>query len=458
MRYSQHGFPGAAPKPQPRPTMKKNYILDTNVLLHDPHAFYKFEDNDVILPIYVIEEIDQFKREPNERGRNARTVSRLLDGLREKNGSLSEGVSLGEEGTLRVHVPLKRPELAIALNPRSGDHAILQTAIDYRDAFPDKPTIFVTMDVNLRIRADALGLTTESYENQAVALDELKSGVIEIEVAPEQLDSFFDGLGFAPPESEPLFANVSVLLRDTSSRKRTALGRYKSDKNRIVPLSVSREGVMGIRPRNKEQGFALDLLMDDSIQLVTLMGKAGTGKTLLALAAGLQRTAHDGAYARLLISRPIMPMGRDLGFLPGSVEEKLNPWMQPLYDNLDYLMVAEGKRRGMRGLDHLFEKGLLQVEPLTYIRGRSLPQQYVIVDEAQNLTPHEVKTVITRCGEGTKIVLTGDPFQIDNPYVDAKTNGLTVAADRLQGEPLVGHILLTRGERSELSNIAANKL
>jgi PhoH-like ATPase len=438
--------------------MKKNYILDTNVLLHDPHAFNRFEDNDVIIPIYVIEEIDQFKRDSNERGRNARTVTRLLDGLRERNGSLSDGVSLGEEGTLKVHVPLKRPELAMALNPRSGVHAILQTAIDYRDASPDKPTIFVTMDVNLRIRADALGLKTETYENQAVDIDELKSGVVELVVTPEQMDTFFDGADLEPPAGEPLVANVSVLLRDTSSRKRTALGRYRVAKNRIVPLVVSREGVMGIRPRNKEQSFALDLLMDDSIQLVTVIGKAGTGKTLLALAAGLKRTAHDGAYSRLLISRPIMPLGRDLGFLPGDVEEKLNPWMQPLYDNLDFLMAAEGKRRNIRSLDQLFEKGLLQIEPLTYIRGRSLPQQYVIVDEAQNLTPHEVKTVITRCGEGTKIVLTGDPFQIDNPYVDSTTNGLTVAADRLQGEPLVGHILLARGERSELSNIAANKL
>jgi PhoH-like ATPase len=216
---------------------------------------------------------------------------------------------------------------------------------------------------------------------------------------------------------------------------------------------------MGIRPRNKEQSFALDLLLDDSVKLVTVMGKAGTGKTLLALAAGLQRTVNDSVYTRLLVSRPIMPLGRDIGFLPGDINEKLHPWMQPLYDNLEFLMVAGGgKRRGMRGFEELFENGQLQIEPLTYIRGRSLPSQYVIVDEAQNLTPHEVKTVITRCGEGTKIVLTGDPFQIDNPYVDSSTNGLSVTADRLQGESMVGHILLTKGERSELSNIAANKL
>jgi PhoH-like ATPase len=438
--------------------MKKNYILDTNVLLHDPHALYKFEDNDVILPIYVIEEIDQFKRDSNERGRNARTVSRVLDSLRELNGSLSQGVPIGDDGMLKVHVPTTRPELSIALNPKSGDHAILQTAIAYRDASPDRPTIFVTMDVNLRIRADALGLATQAYENQAVDLDELKSGVVELEVGAAELDTFFDGGQLAPPANEPLYANVSVLLRDDNSRVRTALGRYDAEKNRIRPLNVPKDGIMGIRPRNKEQSFALDLLMDDAVQLVTIMGKAGTGKTLLALAAGLTRTVQDGTYSRLLISRPIMPMGRDLGFLPGDIEEKLNPWMQPLYDNLDFLMVAGGKRRSMRGLDQLVEKGVLQIEPLTYIRGRSLPQQYVIVDEAQNLTPHEVKTVVTRCGEGTKIVLTGDPYQIDNPYVDSATNGLSVTADRLQGESMVGHILLTRGERSALSNVAANKL
>lgn len=216
---------------------------------------------------------------------------------------------------------------------------------------------------------------------------------------------------------------------------------------------------MGIRPRNREQAFAMDLLLDDNVRLVTLLGMAGTGKTLLALAAGLQRVVEEGAYSRLLVSRPVMPLGRDIGFLPGSVDDKLGPWMQPLYDNLEFLLVGGGgRRRGMRGFEELLDSGQLQVEPLTYIRGRSLPQQFVIVDEAQNLTPHEVKTVITRCGEGTKIILTGDPFQIDNPYVDASSNGLTVAADRLKGDPLVGHMLLTKGERSPLSNLAANKL
>jgi PhoH-like ATPase len=438
--------------------MKKNYVLDTNVLLHDPYAIFKFEDNDLILPIYVLEEIDQFKRENTERGRNARSVSRVLDAQRERGGSLANGVKIGDGGSLRVLVPAHRPVLSIALHPDSGDHAILQTAIELRDATPDRPTIFVTMDVNLRIRADALGLHTEAYENQSVDVDHLDSGVIELSVGHAELDTFFDTGALARANTNGLYANVSILLRDDSPRARTGLGRYHAERGEIRSLKVPREGLAGIRPRNKEQSFALDLLLDDSVRLVTMIGKAGTGKTLLALAAGLRRTVDDGVYSRLLVSRPVMPLGRDIGFLPGDIEEKLNPWMQPIFDNLEFLLVAGGKRRGSRGFDDLLQSGQLQVEALTYIRGRSLPQQYVIVDEAQNLTPHEVKTVITRCGEGTKIVLTGDPFQIDNPYVDSATNGLSVAVDRLRGEPIVGHMLLSKGERSELSNLAANRL
>ncbi|HEY3233123.1 MAG TPA: PhoH family protein [Polyangiaceae bacterium] len=438
--------------------MKKTYVLDTNVLLYDPYAIFKFEDNDLILPIYVLEEIDQFKRETTERGRNARTVSRLLDAERARGGSLSVGVKIGDGGSLRVHVPERRLELSIALNPSSGDHAILQTAIELRDGAPDKPTIFVTMDVNLRIRADALGLATETYENQAVDIQRLKTGMVELTVSAEALESLFDTGSMPAPDAQELYPNLCVLLRDDGPRTRTALARYHSRSTQIRVLSLPKDGVTGIRPRNKEQSFALDLLLDDSVQLVTVVGKAGTGKTLLALAAGLKRTVQDGAYSRLLVSRPVMPLGRDLGFLPGDIEEKLHPWMQPIYDNLEFLLAAGGRRGGPRDFDELFDSGQLQVEPLTYIRGRSLARQYVIVDEAQNLTPHEVKTVITRCGEGTKIVLTGDPFQIDNPYVDSATNGLTVSADRLHGESQSGHILLSKGERSELANLAANKL
>jgi PhoH-like ATPase len=460
--------------------MKKNYVLDTNILLHDPYAIFKFDDNNVIIPIYVIEEVDQFKREGSERGRNARQIVRLLDELRDKGGSLSKGVDIKSGGTLTVKVPVKRPELPSAIDKAAMDNAILQTAFDVRDQDGGRPTVFVTMDTNLRIRADALGMVAENYENQRVEPHRgLDTGILELDVSAEDIDSFFQDGKLAPDpkliapdrgsertrgdrngengSNGILTANVSVLLRDRANPSHTALGRFDGAKKEIIALRTPREGVVGIRPRNKEQSHALDLLLDENIRLVTLVGKAGTGKTLLALAAGLKRTVEDGMYTRMLVSRPVMPLGRDIGFLPGDVDEKLNPWMQPIFDNLEFLF-SSGTRKGPRAYAELLESGQLQVEPLTYIRGRSLPQQYIIVDEAQNLTPHEVKTIITRSGDGTKIVLTGDPGQIDNPYVDSASNGLAVAADRFRGEKVAAHIVLTRGERSELAEIAANLL
>ncbi|MEJ7728871.1 MAG: PhoH family protein [Polyangiaceae bacterium] len=444
--------------------MKKNYVLDANVLLHDPHAIFKFEDNDLIIPIYAIEEIDQFKREGSERGRNARTIARLLDELRQSSslagGSLAQGVAMEHGGSLRIAIPDRRPGALVGLDSGSQDIAILQVAIEARDRDKGRPTVFVTMDTNLRIRADALGVMAETYENQRVDDSDVEHSVIEIEVAGNVVDAFFQNGSVAAPPSTALYPNAAVMLRDEGAPNHTALGRYDAPKGIVTALRVSREGVMGVRPRNKEQTFALDLLLDESIRLVTLVGHAGTGKTLLAIAAGLKRTTEDNAYSRLLVSRPIMPLGRDLGFLPGDVDEKLNPWMQPIFDNLEFLFSNGGtKTRGdSRGFLDLLESGTIQVEPLTYIRGRSLPHQYLIVDEAQNLTPHEVKTIITRCGEGTKIVLTGDPHQIDNPYVDHASNGLSVLADRFKREKIAGHVVLAKGERSELAELAANLL
>ena len=442
--------------------MKKNYVLDTNVLLHDPRAIFKFEDNDVIIPIFCIEEVDQFKREGSERGRNARQIARLLDDLRDQGGSLSKGVKLDSGGMLRVAVPPSRPELPSAIDKGAMDAAILQTAFDVREADGGRPTIFVTMDTNLRIRADALGMVAETYENQRVEAESLDSGVKDIEVDPREIDLFFHEGRLPPPAGQvgdqPLMANVCILLRDRTNPSHTALGRYDATKKEIVALKTPREGVMGVRPRNKEQSFAIDLLLDESIRIVTLVGHAGTGKTLLALAAGLKRTLEDGMFTRMLVSRPVMPLGKDIGFLPGDVDEKLNPWMQPIFDNLEFLFSANGARKGPRAYAELLESGQIQVEPLTYIRGRSLPAQFMIVDEAQNLTPHEVKTIITRSGDGTKIVLTGDPGQIDNPYVDSASNGLTIAADKFRGEKIAGHIVLAKGERSDLAELAANLL
>jgi PhoH-like ATPase len=441
--------------------MRKNYVLDTNILLHDPRAIFKFEDNNVIIPIFCIEEVDQFKREGSERGRNARTIARLLDQLRENGGSLSAGVPLESGGTLRVAVPSKRPELPSAIDKTAMDAAILQTAFDIRETSSGAPTIFVTMDTNLRIRADALGMVSENYENMRVETERLDTGIHEIEVDSGEVDAFFQEgrLAIKPTNEEhrPLAPNVCILLRDRSNPSHTALGRYDAARKEVIALRVPRDGLMGVRPRNKEQSYALDLLLDENIRLVTLIGKAGTGKTLLALAAGLKRTVEDGVYTRMLVSRPVMPLGRDIGFLPGDVDEKLNPWMQPIFDNLEFLF-SSGQRKGPRAYAELLDSGQIQVEPLTYIRGRSLPSQYMIVDEAQNLTPHEVKTIVTRSGDGTKIVLTGDPGQIDNPYVDSASNGLTIAADKFRGEKLAGHIVLSKGERSDLAEIAANLL
>ncbi len=438
--------------------MKKTYIVDTNVLVHDPQALFKFEDNELIVPIYVLEEIDRFKRDTTERGRNAREVARVFDALREEHGSLAQGIPVNGQGRLKVYVPDSRPRLNIALDPSSGDHAIIQTAIEIRDAQPDRPTIFITMDVNLRIRADALGLKTQAYENQSVEPEALETGIRELDIGEAELERFF-AAGQVEVDDEALYPNVCVVLRQRGNSQRSALGRVDASGRLIRKLLGPREGVMGIRPRNKEQSFAMDLLLDNSVRLVTLVGMAGTGKTLMALAAGLSLSVVDGTYSRLLVSRPVIPLGRDLGYLPGDVQEKMGPWMKPIFDNLEYLLIGSGtRRRGVPDIDSLLQGGQIEIEPLAYIRGRSLPQQYVIVDEAQNLTPHEVKTVITRCAEGTKIVLTGDPFQIDNPYVDSSTNGLSVVADRLRSEPLAGHVVLRKGERSELANLAASKL
>jgi PhoH-like ATPase len=289
-----------------------------------------------------------------------------------------------------------------------------------------------------------------------VEAESLDTGVKELEVDGREIDTFFQE-GHLPISRDDVHANICMLLRARDNPSHTALGRYDITRREVIALRTPREGIIGVRPRNKEQSFAIDLLLDESVRIVTLVGKAGTGKTLLAIAAGLKKTIEDGTYTRMLVSRPVMPLGRDIGYLPGDVDEKLNPWMQPIFDNLEFLF-SSGSRRGPRAYAELLESGQIQVEPLTYIRGRSLPQQFIIVDEAQNLTPHEVKTIITRSGDGTKIVLTGDPQQIDNPYVDSASNGLTIAADKFRGEKLAGNIVLAKGERSDLAELAANLL
>lgn len=437
--------------------MKKNYVLDTNVLLHDANAIFAFKENDVIIPIYVIEEIDSFKRELSELGRAARLVSRHLDGLRSK-GSLSDGVPLPGGGRLSVVFTTRKLPGELSVK-HEVDSRILAVALDVRDRDRNVPTRFLTKDINLRIRADALGLDTADYENDRVEPSEFYSGVHEVTVASEAIDRFYADGELVPQESEHA-PNEYVLLRDAANASHTALAKYHAARDRYVPIVRTLQGgVWGLRPRNKEQAFALDLLLDDDIKMVTIVGRAGTGKTLLAIAAGLHKTMEEQVFTRLLVSRPIFPLGRDIGYLPGSVEEKLNPWMQPIFDNVEFLMgLSQKDKKSGRSYTELIDLGVIAIEPLTYIRGRSIPGQYIVVDEAQNLTPHEVKTIITRAGENTKIVLTGDPSQIDNPYVDATNNGLVHVMNKFRNERIAGHIALTKGERSPLAELAATVL
>lgn len=437
----------------------KNYVLDTNVLLHDPQAIFKFSDNTVILPLTVIEEIDRFKKDQSETGRNARQISRMIDDFRAQ-AKLIDGVPLKNGGILKVAI--YRQEFLLKLPPElrndQGDNRILAVAQDLHDNLPQGTVFFVTKDINLRIKADTIGLWAEDYQSDKVPIEDLYTGSGELLVTQAQVDQFYEQ-GSLPIEGE-FFANQGLTLIDETNSSHTAIGRYDATKKEVVSLiKVAKEGVWGIYPRNREQQFAFDLLLNEDIQLVSLVGKAGTGKTLLAIAAGLVKTADENSYNRLLVSRPVYPMGRDLGFLPGDVEDKLAPWMQPIFDNVELLLSSydEGGNR-KRGYRELIDLGLMEIEPLTYIRGRSIPKQYMIVDEAQNLTPHEIKTIITRAGEGTKIVLTGDPYQIDNPYVDSASNGLSFSVERLKGQEITGHTTLSKGERSLLAELAANLL
>ncbi len=438
--------------------MKKVFVLDTNVLLHDPRAIFSFEDNDVIIPIVVIEELDKFKKAIDEIGRNARQVSRILDEYRKK-GKLSQGVQLEGGGSLCVELNHQSPQiLPNELIATKADNRILATALNLKR--DNLPVVLVTKDTNLRIKADALGLRAEDYESDTITLDELYSGEVELVVEPGAIDNFYTKGEFSPADPKP-YPNQFVLLKNSANPSQTALCRYSQQKQAVVPIVQAKHGVWGITARNKQQQFALDLLLNDDIRLVTLVGRAGTGKTLLALAAGLEKTIEARSFQRLVVSRPVFPMGKDIGFLPGDVEEKLRPWMQPIRDNLDFLVGSSGgpgRAKGKKDLQSLFDLGMIEVEPLTYIRGRSMPNQYLIVDEAQNLTPHEIKTIITRAGEGTKVVLTGDPYQIDNPYIDSESNGLTFVVDRFKEEPIAGHITLIKGERSDLAELAATLL
>ncbi|MCH2176132.1 MAG: PhoH family protein [Lentisphaeria bacterium] len=440
--------------------MRKNFILDTNVLLHDPNAIYGFEDNTVIITIDVIEDLDHFKKDMSDLGANARKVSLELDALR-KLGNLGEGVRLKNGGLFRLYLNSYREELEdCGLNfKKNSAHSLLALAVYLHRTKPDVPSILVTKSSNLRLKADALGIYAEDFEASLHVEDDSFFGHCEHHTDAASLQELTSKgrIQVDLNDFDELAMNEYVLLKDKEDNLLPELTCHRGN-GTLEHVYHYGEGIMGIEPRNVEQCFALNALLDPDIKLVTLQGKAGTGKTLIAVAAGLQQVLKEGSYHKVLISRPTVAMGRDIGFIPGDIEEKLRPWMQPIYDALELLLEIDRKTRARQIPADILEAGEVQIEALSYIRGRSIPNQYLIIDEAQNLTPLEVKTIVTRCSMGTKIIFTGDPEQIDNPYMDRYSNGFADLIHKFKGSRLAAHVRLTQGERSELAEEAANLL
>ncbi len=439
-----------------RPVTRKTFVIDTNVLLHDPDAISKFHDNDVIIPLNVLEELDGMKRFSDELGKNARHVIRYIDALKEKKGGdLQNGVKIENGIVVRVLVDMKPGEkTGFPLSPDRSTNKILLVAFKLREN--GEKVVIVSKDFVVRVKAEAIGLEAEDYENLKASYDNLYRGYRKLEVPKRDIDIFYKD-GFLPIEVADLLPNEYCLL--SSPEQSSAICKYNPKTKRLEPLIKLARDIWGIQPLNVEQKCALDLLLRDDVKLVTLIGPAGTGKTLLALAAGLRKVFDEGTYSRILVSRPIVPLGKDIGYLPGTKEEKLFHWMQPIYDNLEFLCQStSGEANGMETQKWILESKKIEMEAVTYIRGRSLPKMYMIIDEAQNLTPHEVKTIISRAGQGTKVVLTGDATQIDNPYLDKDSNALTFTVGKFKEYPIYGHVFLERTERSELAALAAEVL
>ena len=442
--------------------MKKTYVLDTNVILHSAQSLNAFEDNEVVIPMTVIEELDKFKRNQDELGRNTRQAIRQIDALRQK-GSLAKGVKLDNStdpdkcGSLRVMV--SEGHLSGSSDMKVPDNRILNVAKMLMEQ-EKHPVIFITKDLNLRLKADALGIPVEDFECEQVNSDELYSGVLTIPADDELIAQFYRDGFIEIPEGVTVYPNEFVMFADKANEHHTSVGWCRHGRIEVLPNGAG-ERVGGITPRSLEQRMALILLTDPEIQVVSLVGQAGSGKTLLALAAAVEQAINNNLYERILVSRPIMPMGKDIGYMPGGKDEKLGVWMQPIYDNLEFLLQNGGKKDQQsvrRRLDDMRRNHQLELEALTYIRGRSIPRQFIIVDEAQNLTPHEVKTIVSRAGLGSKMILTGDPAQIDNPYLDASSNGLSYLVEHFKGIDLHGHITLRKSERSPLAAAAAEHL
>jgi PhoH-like ATPase len=433
----------------------KTFILDTNVLIHDPEALFTFEGSKVVIPLTVVEELDNFKKSNDSRGRSARTVSRYLDELR-RHGKLTEGVPLEHGGRLVVEAIARAP-LPHSFDNHSKDNRLLETALALSKQ--GETVVFITKDINLRIKAEAIGINSEDYEKEKVSPDQLYSGWHDLSVPSELIDRFFKAKKLEPPADRSWMPNEMAILHSQTGDSQSALARFDPKAQMLVPLKFAAAKPWGLKPLNTEQRFALELLMNPEIELVSLVGVPGSGKTLLGLAAGLDQIFEAKRYRRMLVARPVIPIGRDIGYLPGSKEEKLTNWMGAIYDNLEFLMdnpdtpeVAGGDVKG------LFESGEIVVEAVAYLRGRSLPRQFIVIDDAQNLTPHEMKTVISRVGQGSKIVVTGDPYQIDNPYLDASSTGLANLVEKFKGQTIYGHMTFSKIERSALAALASDLL
>ena len=439
---------------------KKSYVLDTNVYLTDAHCFKKFGRNDIILPIKVLEEIDKHKKRQDGVGANARHAIRLLDELRAR-GNLHKGIRIGKGlGIIRA-VSSDVSLLPPTMDRRDADNIIIASALAEQKQFPNRKVAVVSLDINLRVRCDAIGLDCQDYSENQVIKEKASfySGFMKHLVDDEEIDRFYAGDEiFIEQDAAHVFPNQFVMLVSSLNEKKTALAMFIDHNKPLRKITEYKRGIWGVTPRNKEQTFGLNLLLDPDIQVVSLVGQAGCGKTLLAVAAGLEQTIDltgrtEPRYKKLLISRPIQPMGKDLGYLPGTMEDKMSPWIAPIKDNLLFLMDDDKD-----AMEMYFSKGVIDIEAITYIRGRSISNAFIIIDEAQNLTAHELKTIITRVGENTKIVLTGDVEQIDNIYLDERSNGLTHAFERLKPYGLAGHVKLVKGERSKVATLAAKVL
>ena len=437
---------------------KKTYVIDTSVFLSDANALYRFKNNDIVIPIKVLEEIDKHKKRQDSVGFNARLIIKHLDELRTK-GSLHKGLRLGKGmGILRV--AKASSDLPKDLDFNVPDHQILSVAVHESLQNEKRKVIVVSRDINMRVIADSLGLVSEDYETNSIVEDKDKvyEGFAEVLVDDEFIERFYDHEEMVLEESmvkEKLYPNQFLLLISSSNPKKSAICRFSDHKSPLKPINVKEYSKSwGVVPRNKEQTFAYDLLFDDDVPLVSLIGRAGSGKTLMAIAAGLEQTVGFGErkYKKIVVSRPVQPMGKDIGFLPGTMEEKMLPWLMPIHDNLEFIL---GNKNQIKSY---FEKGQIEVEAITYIRGRSISNAFIIIDEAQNLTAHEVKTIITRVGENTKIILTGDIEQIDNIYTNETSNGLTYAIEKFKHAELAGHITFKKGERSKIATLASKVL